>query len=189
MVSGGPLGAFPNPDAQGKHQLGLTIDPVRILPRYVHRDVFTDDFGPDVPVETLWNMAECNIAMTLVHYDAALLSVCMGSSMGAGTSLLNDVDGAMGPAGRPMGFGRGLGTALCNYITLYLKPAQSTWEPYRFLATYLNSQPLEIPYGTERTLVKLNWRCIPYRELTTAEISSAAGIVLWDHETTNPIND
>lgn len=188
-VSGGNI---PNEDGRTdlKVELGLTADPVRILPRYNHRDVYTDDFGPDTPVETLWNMGEAALLMTLVHYNPTALSFCMSSAMGGPLNFpVGGVDGFMAPGGTAMGRGRALGVTGNSYMTVYLQPAQNNFEPYRFLACYLDSKPLEIPYGTERTLARLNWRVIPYQQLTTAELSSAAGVTLWDHSTANPAQE
>jgi len=165
--------------------LGLTVDPVRVVPRYNHKDIYTNDFGPDVPVETLWNMAEAYVFMNLVHYDSEVLEKCMRAAMGGGgnpdPSDGESIDGFMAQAGRPMGFGRALGSAACQYTTLYLTPySGASILPYRFYACYLNSQPLEIPLGSERTVVRLNWRVIPYQQLTSAEVKSEGGVRLWD---------
>lgn len=170
-------------------ELGLTAEPVRIVPIYNHRDIPTDGFGPNVPVETLWNMGECLIYMTLVNYDTNVLGRCYRASMGGGNPDFVDednLDGFMGPAGIPMGGGAGIGQGGNYYTSLHLYPTQDgAYEPYRFRACYLNSQPLEIPIGTERTLVRLGWRCIPYQKLVVTagvpqEISAVSGALLFD---------
>lgn len=170
-----------------KEQLGLTVEPARVVPRYNHREVVTDDFGPDVPVEILFNMADAIIYLSLVHYDSDVLDKCMRAAMGGGgaDSGNSDGDGAMdgfmGPAGRPLGFARALGTAANFFTTVYLTPADdATIRPYRFKACYLNSHPFELPYGTARSIAKIAWKCIPYQQLTTSEIASTDGVALWD---------
>ena len=171
----------------GKQELGLTSDPWRLHPRYVHRDVTTDGFGPVVPVETLWDMADALVSLTLVHYDQGILDQCMRAAMGGGGYDAGNpggggaMDGFLGQAGRPMGLGAALGSTENQYTTVYIEPtADGTILPYRFRACYLDGRPLEVPYGSERSLVKLNWRCIPYQPLTAAEISSVNGVPIWD---------
>jgi hypothetical protein len=181
-VSGGLVGTV--------EELGLTSEQVRIHPRYNFRDIPTDDFGA-APVETRWDLADATVTMTLVHYDPDVLNKCMGSAMGGGgfdtSSITDNIDGFMAGAGRLLGFNRGLGTAANMYVTVYLIPADDGgFEPYRFYACYLDARPLVIPLGTERTLVQLSWRVIPYQEITTeggvmVETSSQEGVTLWDH--------
>ncbi len=168
-------------------ELGLTSEPVKIYPRYNHLDIYTDDFGPSVPVEMLWNLAEVNIQMTLVHYDIDVLDACMKAAMGGGNfdqgNPLGDetIDGFMAAAGRPMGLGQDITIPSNQYVRLYLVPTStSEYLPYRFLFCYLD-RSMEIPLGTERSLIRLNWRCIPYQPLTTEEISSFEGVSLWDN--------
>ena len=62
----------------GGAQLGLSLDQIKITPRFHHRDVHTDDFGPDIPPEVLWNLADIRINMTLVHYDYDVLDTSLG---------------------------------------------------------------------------------------------------------------
>lgn len=185
-ASGGRLG--------GKQQLGLTVGPVRIIPRYVHRDILTDDFGPLSPVEVMWRMGDALVAMELVHYDTEVMNKCISMSMGGGSFDTDpgddsSLDGTYGPGGRILGYNRGLGTAANMFTTVYLTPTNDgLYEPYRFKACYLNGQPLEIPLGTERTIVRLHWRVVPYKPIETnaqgrmVETSSQGGVVLWDHE-------
>lgn len=170
-------------------ELGLTAEPARIVPVYNHRDIPTDGYGPNVPVEVLWNMGECLLFLTLVNYDTEVLGRCYRSAMGGGNPDQGDdtdLDGFMGPAGRPLGFGRRIGTAANYYVTVHLFPTDDgQYNPYRFIACYLNSQPLEIPIGTERTLVRLCFRVIPYQRLIVEnnvpqEISSTTGWPLFD---------
>lgn len=139
----------------GSFELGLTSESVRVSPRFIHRDVHIDDFGPDIPVEVINMLADVHIRMILVHYDPQVLTACVGESLGGSL-----IDGRMIPAGTPMGGGFPLGAFGNHYIELTLtSPFLSPW---RFPAAYLTSQPLEIPLGTERSLVQLDWRAIPY---------------------------
>lgn len=166
-------------------ELGLASESIRLTPRYNHLDILTDDFGPNVPVEVLSHLADANLQMTLVHYDPQILDYCMYLAMGGRgpISSTNDWDGSLSPAAVPLGLGAPLHDEINNYVSVYLVPASyTTTVPYRFPACYLDAKPLEIPFGTERTLVKLNWRVIPYQEFTTGEITSEQGHRLWSHE-------
>lgn len=176
-----------------QQQLGLTSEPVKVFPRYSHIDKVTDDFGPEIPVEVFWMMGEALISMSLVHYDNDILAQCMRASMGGGGIDNNNpdgesddftegaMDGFLGPAGRPLGYGRALGTAANQYTTVYLIPfTGASIRPYRFKACYINAQPMEIPLGSERSIVRLMWRCIPYQQLTSSEVKSVDGVPLWD---------
>jgi hypothetical protein len=181
-------GTVEDENGNDQAELGLTTDKVRVFPVYHHQDVYTDDYGPNVPVETLWGMSEARIFMDLVHYDTDVLDQCMALAAGVDESLTplypDELDGLAGPAGRPMGAGLPLYDANNNYLSVYLIPANflSAKRPYRFKACYIDSRPLEIPLGTERTMVRLSWRCIPYRTCMSGEITSTNGTLLWDHE-------
>lgn len=169
-------------------ELGLCSESIRITPRYNHLDILTDDFGPSVPVEVLSNMADAKVSMTLVHFDWNIVDYCMYLAMG-GTGPVNDeqdYDGSLSQAGSPLGFGKPMYDPSNHYVSLYLRSATETLSPptnvpYRFICSYLDGQPLEIPLGTERSLLQLSWRVIPYRPFTGDEISSEGGLKLWDH--------
>src|ERR1700733_288058 len=62
--------------------LGLADSPVVITPTFYHKDILVDDFGPNVPAEVMWNIAEVNIRMALIHYDIDILDICMAEAMG-----------------------------------------------------------------------------------------------------------
>jgi hypothetical protein len=154
--------------------LGLAQKEVRIVPRFVHHDVHIDDFGPDVPVDVHWMLAEVSIRMTLAHYDANILKAVWAESMGGGT------EGTMVGAGTPMGAGVAVGAAGNHYVSLnLLSPVLGL--PWRFRACYLANTPFEQPLGTERTLAVLTWRAIPYVPYPSSvgELTST-GAVLWD---------
>ncbi len=80
-------GTVEDEDGNDQAELGLTTDKVRVFPVYHHQDVYTDDYGPNVPVETLWGMSEARIFMDLVHYDTDVLDQCMALAAGVDESL------------------------------------------------------------------------------------------------------
>lgn len=197
-ILGGPFGTIST-----LQELGLT-DPqgeVRIAPRFVHRDIFTDDYGTEIPAEVLWFLADVNITMTLVQFDLKVLDACiseaMGGGGGTGINVGNFPDGtpafagALASAGLPMGGGLPVTIAGCHYVSLNILSAELGY-PYRFPSSYLADRPEVRKLGTKRSMVELNWRAIPYGGFgvysrtgtaarnTTGEVTSE-GKILWDH--------
>lgn len=185
-------------------ELGLTDRDgvVRIMPEWRHRDVKVDDFGPDVPAELQWQMAQAKIHMTLVHYDRDVLDQCVGEAMGgvADASLaLGQQAGSLVPAGQPFGRYKPMFASGNHYIRVNL--AANNGFPWRFLSCVLQGPPLEIPLGTRRSHVKLIWRAIPYTLpglvsggslasggilvdgiiFSSGKEISSSGVELWDH--------
>ena len=54
-------------------------------------------------------------------------------------------------------------------------------EPWRFYFAYLANNPYEFPLGTEKSVVKLNWRIVPYTEDPWGNGTGAQGTVLFDN--------
>lgn len=181
-VKQGVLGS-PLPTFSTLTELGLATGGITITPVFRHVDMHTDDFGPDVPADVMWMLAECHIDMTLVHYDQAVLLNCIKESMAGGT------EGTMVGAGTPMGGLFALGSSTNHYMSLNIT-APISGKPWRFPTAYLAEHPLELPLSNERTLAKLHWRAIPYpflytsamlpSVLATSELKST-GVVLWTH--------
>lgn len=167
-------------------ELGLSVDDVRITPRFVHADMKVDDFGPDIPADVMWNLADVTIRFTLIHYDEDALDVCLRESMGGGNILANA--GTFSTAGRPLGRGLPLLSSGNCFISLnLLSPILD--KPWNFPASYLTGPPVEIPLGVNATKAVCTWRAIPYKPLVgsgqtivlsgrTQEIASS-GVPLW----------
>lgn len=140
--------------------LGIASESIKITPHYKHFDLKVDDFGPDIPPEVLWNLTDATIQMTLVHFDPAILSICVAESACGGT------EGVMISAGTPMGGGKPLYNPANHYITLYLSTngggTTGNAAPWKFPTAYLSVTPFMWPIGVERSLVELTWRAIPY---------------------------
>lgn len=160
-------------------ELGLATEGVRIIPRFIHQDIHVDDFGPNIPAEVMCMMADCRIEMTLIHYDALVLDACITESLGSSKF----PSGTLAPAGQTLGRGLPLFSSGCHYISLSLAASRLV-SPWRFPTSYLDSHPLIIPIGTERTIVNLSWRAIPYKPLMPnfgqSEEIMSSGAVLWD---------
>lgn len=180
-------------------ELGLAEKNVTIIPKYYHKDINVDDFGPNVPADVLAMIAECQIGMTLVNFDTEVLNKCLSESIGGGTA------GTMPGAGIPMGATKPLYTKGNHYIGLYLQ-SPILEQPWYFPATYMPNPPMEFPIGTEKTLVKLTWRAIPYvvpdpntNSLSTGGPTSlvintfgdvqSSGAILWQRSFTNQLSN
>lgn len=149
-------------------ELGLSVDPIRVTPRFVQQGIHCDDFGPDIPADIIQYLADATIHMRLVHYDPVVLARCVSESLA--TLVVNQNipnDGTLGPAGQPLGAGVQWGTPGNRYIQLNLYGAQPS--PGSVLGNFLQfptailaEQPIEYPLGTEKSIVALTWKAIPY---------------------------
>lgn len=175
------------------YELGLTADAIRIMPKFIHADVKTDDFGPDVPAEVMANIAELMVTLNLVHYDRYVLDVCLSESLG-GVNFVPGQGGFMGyslaGAGTLLGRNRLAGASGCHFMGLNIISATGDEWNWRMPTSYLVQQPLVMPIGTRRSIATLSWRVIPYRPMTATLVGSgvyaiseaqSSGSVLWDH--------
>lgn len=152
--------------------LGLAEKPITIRPNWVHRDIHYDDFGPNVPPEVMWMLADVQISMRLVHYDQLILDTCMieaeagGSAFSAAAvAAATRFAGTLAPAGSLMGNNLPLFASGNHYISMSIVPAigpLGNQLPYRFPSCYLTGPAVVLPLGTEKTLAEVTWRAIPY---------------------------
>lgn len=161
-------------------ELGLAEGPIKIVPKFIHKGMAIDDFGPDIPAEMRWMLAEVSIHMTLIHFDPSILDDCVTESMGGQSSAPQA--GTFVGAGTPMGGGVKPLQKGCHYISLNLA-SPLLLLPWRFPTSYLAESPFEFPLSTEKSAVTLHWKAIPYAvhgsNDPTFELKSA-GTVLWD---------
>src|SRR5882724_5141810 len=78
-----------------RQELGLTSDAIRISPRFYREDIRADSFGPNAPAEVMWNLADVQISMNLIHYDPDWLGNCMQDAA-AGGNFIDNVGGELG---------------------------------------------------------------------------------------------
>lgn len=168
-------------------ELGLTSESIVVRPRYFHQPVLASDFGRDTPADVLFMGGYVDLYMTLVHFDFEVLQECMGLALGNGGT----ADGTFGPMGQPLGGGGSPGSTVNNFVSVNLMPlggAGTIAQPWRFRQCYINGDPLEIPMGTEKSMVRINWRCIPLVVPSSSgdwDVSSD-GAVIFDHELDGP---
>ncbi len=140
-------------------QLGLSDAPIAIRMNFHHKDIGVDAYGATVP-ETQVMGGDATISMTLVHFDRSVLATCVNESLGGATA-----EGLLQRAGSRMGnnlprFGAG-GFLGNHYIGLNLTSVVAGI-PWRFYYTFLANPPVEFPLGTEKSIVRLQWRAIGY---------------------------
>lgn len=148
-------GLSPGDARTGLWELGLADAGITITPRFYHMDVKADDYGPGVPADVRWMLAEATIRMNLIHYDTDILENCIVESMAGGFG------GRMMGAGTSMGGGRPPMSSGCHYISLnILSPVLD--QPWRFPTAYLSETPVTRSLGAGATIAECNWRAIPY---------------------------
>lgn len=178
-------------------ELGLTSEAIQITPRFFHKDINVDDFGPNIPPEVMYNLADVTIRMTLVHYDKWILTTCVAESMGgASTIQRSGGEGIVRAAGSLMGNNQTHFASGWHYISLNLASPVEEF-PWRFPSCYLSEPPINIPLSTEKSAVALTWRAIPYtnqtpttvvdhyfddRDIIQGSEITSSGAVLWDHQ-------
>ncbi len=140
----------------GLTELGLSSDQIRIRPNFRYLDIMVNAWGNAFPIDVQNMLTDVNITMTLVHYDQVVLDICLRESMGGAAAF-----GTLPRAGSRLGGGVARFAAGNHYVGLNLASPVNN-KPYRFYFAYLDGPPIELPLGTERSLVTCNWRAVPY---------------------------
>ena len=152
--SDGPLGALT--------QLGLTEDPVRVSIEERHRPIIVNATG-EVEPETQFMGASATITMNLIHFDRTVIDYCLMESMGGAP---NNTPGQMARAGTTLGNGAARfaagGPFVGNYYIGLNIASPVAGKPWRFYYTFLTGNPFSQGLGTEKSIIQLTWRAIPY---------------------------
>lgn len=160
-------------------QFGLSEGPIRVIPEFRHRDITLDAWGGEVAAETQFMLAAVTVSMNLIHFDRSVLDTVLLESMGGAPAI-----GQLARAGSRLGnnlprFGAAGG--LANHfmgLNIASPIANKTW---RFFFSYLTQTPMEFPLGTEKSVVQLNWRVIPYTQDPWNNGLGAQGALLFDY--------
>lgn len=171
-------------------ELGLTEDQITISPIFKYKSIHVNDFGPDIPADMLTMLASVKISMTLVNYDPEVLDICVEESMGGfGGDLANPqpfaqgvipggavtwVGGTLTGAGTPLGGLKRIFDSGWHYISVNLT-SPVFGSPWTFPKCYLSEQPVEIPLGTQRSKVKLEFTALPYYDPYISGTGGLAG--------------
>ncbi len=155
-------------------QLGLSDTQITVTLDSKYLDIPVNAWG-QVPPEVQYMLSEAQIDMTLINFDPNVLETCVQLSMGGAAAV-----GQTARAGTLMGGGVPRFAAGNNYISLniYSPVAQRPW---RFYTTYLSRPPFTWPLGTERSIVRLNWRAMLFTVDPWNNGLGAAGAILYDH--------
>lgn len=199
-VKGAPLGPLRDPqnaNANKLYELGLAEKETRVRLNFKTKDINIDDYGPDVPVEVMYQLTDAHISMTLVHFDNDVLQRCVACAMGGSVISNEDLINASVPInqgtlvsmGTLYGNNVPLQSAGNQYIELSLSSPVLKY-PWRFPSTYILNVA-EFPLGTKRMLVHLEWRAIPYQYIPTfgttiGEVFSSGAILFDRHAEEDP---
>lgn len=159
-------------------QLGLCSESIRITIEQERKPIIVDAYGSKPP-ESQFFGAMARIQMTLVHFDPAVLEVCLQESWGSSPAA-----GQLGHAGSLMGNGLALfaagGVNGNHFISLNIQSAtgQTSWN---FPCAYLADNPMEWPLGTEKSLVSLTWESIPYSVDPWNSGNGSYGVPIYTH--------
>lgn len=161
-------------------QLGLAADAVHVDYEFGQERIDVDAWG-EADVQVF--LAAVNVRMNMIHVDQAVLDECVRLSMGAPTTV-----GTTSRMGTLLGGNAARFDPPNNYIGLNIA-SPVAGKPYRFWYARLNTSPASYPLGTRKSVIGLNWRCIPYTndpwgggtaQPGTVVGMGAQGAVIWD---------
>lgn len=161
-------------------ELGLAEDRIQVSPRFYHEDIKVNAWG-DVPPDVQWKNAEVFVTMSLVHFDPAILDICVRESMAGADSTGTGGAGLTQRAGLRMGGGVARFATGNHYIGLNIRAPQNG-RNWRFRFAYLTNNPISYPLGVERSVVPLTWRAIPYTQDPWGAGVGSQSANLWDNE-------
>jgi len=160
-------------------QLGLAEGPIKVSLDFKHKDVNLDAWGGEVPAEVQFMLASASVSMSLIHFDRSILDVCLMESM-AGAPAIGQLRRAGSRMGNNLPRFAGGGELGNHYIGLNLSSPIGN-KPWRFFYSYMTGPPIDFPLGTEKSVVGVNWRVIPYIQDPWNGGLGADGAILWDH--------
>lgn len=154
------------------YELGLSEGQVEVRPVFNHSALQVNAWGLQ-PADQQWMGATVDITCGLIHFDASCLEEIVRLSMGGGTSF-----GQMGRAGVRLGGGVIRFAVGNNYFGLNITSPDDT-RPFRFFFCYLPDPPLSWPLGTEKEVINIRFRAVPYPGTSTSILtgSDPGGVV------------
>lgn len=136
---------------------------VKVNPRYLDIDI--DGWSPGVTHDRQIFPFDAMVTMSLVHFDATVLSNAMKNSV------LSATEGTEVTGGTLLGAGGGLKTLSLSSPG----PAATTWQ---FNAVYLR-EGYEFPLGAERSVVRITFHAVPYTSDPYNAGQGAGGVVVY----------
>lgn len=156
-------------------ELGLSEGDVTVTPNTRHRDINVNAWGPEIPADLQFFLADLHVSMVLVHFDRTVLDLVYNESVGGPSAI-----GQMGRAGQRMGANSLRFAPNNHYIGLNLTSPDGG-VPWRFFFAYMTGPPFSMPLGTERSLVPVSFRVIPYTLDPYNNGLGATNYPLWDY--------
>ena len=156
-------------------QLGLSTDPIRVTLELHHKDIIVDAWGPEVPADVQQFLAAVTVNINFIHIDRTVLDYCLQESMGGTTAV-----GTLARAGLRLGGGVSRFAVGNHYIGLNISSPVAA-KPWRFYFAYLTGTPVDVPLGTEKSVISTTWRVIPYTTDPYGGGTGSLGTLLWDH--------
>lgn len=136
-------------------QLGLSDAAIPVSPRFHHKDINVDAWG-EAPADVQWMLGELTLRFTMIHVDLNVLEACVQEAMGGAAAL-----GQFGRAGTRMGNNVARFAATNHYVGLNITSPDGN-RPWRFFYAYLADNPFDWPLGTEKSVISVNFRVVPY---------------------------
>ena len=163
----------------GFTELGLSDAPIRVRPQFNHSNMKVDAAGNESP-DYQFMLAHVELVISLVHFDRAVLDVCLQEAMGGAPAIGQQVT-----AGTRLGnnlplYSPGNGVNGNHYVTVGLSSPTGA-KPWQFLASYMTGPPMDFPLGVERSVVMTNWKCVCYQADPYNNGLGAYGVPLWNH--------
>lgn len=171
-VTGNSISSIPT-----NTNLGIADTPVRMEFEFNHDPITTDAGGRFVPMDVQGFLGTAIVSFNLIHFDKTVMREVMRLSQGAPAQ-----DGTLTRAGKRLGGNNARFAPGWNYVSLNLSSPIGLL-PWRFLNAYLTGRPVQWPLGTERSLLQVNFRVIPYTTDPWNNGAGAEGLVLYDHGT------
>ena len=162
--SNGPLASL--------QQLGLAQQTIQVSWQTQYDDFTLDAWG-NVPAEVQVRLGIVSISMALIHFDPDVLEACVRESQG-GAAL-----GCVTSASQRLGNNSARFSATNYFIGLNIV-SPVAGRPYRFLYTHMSSSPVSWPLGTQKSIVQLQWRAIPYTTDPYGGGLGATAAQIWD---------
>jgi hypothetical protein len=159
-------------------EFGLSDQPIRVSVITYHDDISVNAWGTRLPPETQFMLAGVNLSMSLVHFDRDVLDyLIMESWAGASAPGVMTVPGTRMGNSLPL---YGVDNNLANHFITVSLSSPVGGIPWRFFNCYLHNN-MEYPLGTERSILVVNWRCIPYKADPYNGGLGAGGTILCDN--------
>lgn len=155
--------------------LGVAADPIEISYNFNHQDQHTDRFTNEKPVDVMWMGGDAIIKINLIHFDNDILDTAISESMDG----YSPNNGSTGIPGLTLGHNLAPYASGCRYMGLGL--TSSITSGRSFPTCYLHQQPVQVPLGTKRSIVQVQFRAVRYAKMNTDGTVAESASLLWEY--------